>query len=185
MRRAVDAGLVRRFLHELGRAASSPTRVYLTGGASAVLLGWRRSTIDIDVTFRPDRGDLFAALPGLKERLAVNVELAAPPDFVPELPGWEDRSIFIAAEGRLQAFHYDFYSQALSKVERGHAQDQEDVRSMLTDGLVAPAELRRLFALVESALARYPAVDPPSLRRALDEALAPFEGRGRSAPGGS
>jgi hypothetical protein len=50
---------------------------------------------------------------------------------------------------------------------------------------VTRAELRRLFALVESALARYPAVDPPSLRRALDEALAPLEGSGRSAPAGS
>jgi hypothetical protein len=174
--RPVDRALVARFLRGLARQVQGPTRLHLTGGVSAVLLGWRPSTLDIDLSFEPDRGDVFSALPGLEESLHVNVELAKPPDFVPELPGWEGRCVFVAQEGPLSVFHYDFSSQALSKIERGHVQDQADVRRMLEDGLVDPAELRRLFALAEPQLVRYPAIDPASLRRAIDAALAPFEG---------
>ena len=41
MRALVDARRVERFLEALGAAARSPARVYLTGGATAVLEGWR------------------------------------------------------------------------------------------------------------------------------------------------
>lgn len=172
MRGLIDEARLRDFMRGLGRAANAPGRVYLTGGASAVLMGWRQSTIDIDLTFDPERDALFRAIPDLKDRLDVNVELAAPSHFVPELPGWKDRSIFIETFGDLQFFHYDFYSQALSKIERGHARDEADVRSMLDAGLVEPQRLRELFGAVEANLARYPAIDPGSLRSALDEALA-------------
>ncbi len=157
---------------ELGRAARAESRVYFTGGACAVLLGWRASTMDADLRMVPDSDELLREIPRLKEALQMNVELASPADFVPELPGWVERSPFIAREGRVSFHHYDFYSQALSKIERGHAQDRQDVRRMLSDGLVAPARLRELFAAVEAQLFRYPAIDAASLRRALDEALA-------------
>lgn len=35
---------------------------------------------------------LYRALPGLKESLEINVELAAPDQFIPPVPGWEKRS---------------------------------------------------------------------------------------------
>lgn len=41
-------------MEALGAAADSPARVYFTGGATAVLLGWRPSTIDVEVKFLPD-----------------------------------------------------------------------------------------------------------------------------------
>ena len=44
-----------------------------------------------------------------------------------------------------------------------------DVESMLAGGLVEPEQLRRHFAAIEPNLYRYPAVDSPSFRRALDE----------------
>jgi hypothetical protein len=53
-------------------------RVYLTGGATAVLHGWRSSTIDVDLELVPDRDELLRELPGLKEELRVNLELADP-----------------------------------------------------------------------------------------------------------
>ena len=37
----------------LAREAADNTRVYLVGGTSAVLLGWRPSTMDIDLVIRP------------------------------------------------------------------------------------------------------------------------------------
>jgi hypothetical protein len=107
------------------------------------------------------------AIADIKVRLQVNIELASPADFLPALPGWQDRSRFIADEGRVAFYHYDFYAQALSKLERGHSQDRIDVTAMRESRLVAPAELLKLFEQIEPELLRYPAVDPPTLRRAV------------------
>ena len=82
------------------------------GGATAVLRGWRDSTIDIDLKAIPDTDELLRRLSALKERLEVNVELASPDDFIPALPGWQERSRFIQQEGKLTFLHYDFYAQA-------------------------------------------------------------------------
>lgn len=54
MREAADAERIRALARELGRAVPAGTRMYLTGGATAVLEGWRDSTIDIDVRLEPD-----------------------------------------------------------------------------------------------------------------------------------
>ncbi|HEY8131608.1 MAG TPA: DUF6036 family nucleotidyltransferase [Thermoanaerobaculia bacterium] len=143
-------------------------RVYLTGGASAVLRGWRASTLDIDLKIVPENDRILRALPDVKENMHINVELASPSDFVPELPGWQDRSPFIAREGTLSFHHYDFYSQALSKLERGHRKDLADVDSMVRDGLVDPKTLAGLFELVAGELYRYPALDPRTLRAAVE-----------------
>ncbi len=175
MRRLAEADRIRRLMRALGAAAPPETRVYFTGGVSAVLMGWRTATIDVDVSFVPDHDDVLRLLPALKDELDLNIELASPTDFIPELPGWEDRSPLIAREANASFYHYDFYAQALAKIERGHAQDRADVRSMLDARLVEPASLRELFAAIEPRLYRYPAIDPPALRRALDDALS---GRG-------
>ncbi len=172
MRRLAEEPAIRAFMRSLGAAAREETRVYFTGGVSAVLMGWRPATIDVDLAFVPDRDDLLRLLPALKDELQLNIELAAPSHFVPELPGWEARSPLIAREGKVSFHHYDFYAQALAKIERGHAQDRTDVEAMLDARLVEAGRLRELFETIVPDLYRYPAVDPPSLRRALDEALA-------------
>ncbi len=162
-------------MRALGAAARDEARVYFTGGASAVLLGWRATTVDVDLAIVPDRDELLRVLPGLKNDLALNIELASPADFIPELPGWQDRSVFVAREGKVGFYHYDFHAQALAKIERGHAQDRNDVDEMLKRGLVQPETLRALFETVAQSLHRYPAVDERAFRRALDAALAPRE----------
>ena len=145
-----------------------PARIYLVGGGSAVLRGWRSSTVDVDIRIIGDSDAVFSALPALKESLQINVELASPADFLPELPGWEERSIFIGREGAIDFFHYDFYSQCLAKLERGHAKDLTDVEAMLRERLVEPRKLRELFDSIEPLLIRYPAVDPATLRRSVE-----------------
>jgi hypothetical protein len=145
--------------------------VYFTGGATAVLHGWRASTLDVDVKIVPDRDELLRAIPALKERLRLNVELASPADFIPVRPGWEDRSPFIAREGRTSFHHFDLCAQALSKIERGHAQDLDDVRRMLEMGLVDRAEVARYFDGIEPQLYRYPALDPESFRARVEAAI--------------
>lgn len=152
----------------LGREADRPAQVYLTGGATAVLYGWRASTIDVDIKMVPDLDRVFRTIPEIKERLQINVELASPDDFIPVREGWEDRSPFIAQEGPLVFRHFDLYAQALSKIERGHAQDVGDVDEMLDRGLVERSRLLEYFAAIESRLYRYPAIDPARFRRAVE-----------------
>lgn len=172
MRRPVDSDKVRRFMRELGREAEKDVRLYFTGGATAVLLGWRENTVDVDVKVDPESDRLFRAFRQLKEKLAINIELASPDQFIPEVPGWQDRSAFIAREGRLSFYHYDFYSQALAKIERSFAKDLEDVRQMIARGLVDRGELRRRFEQIEPELYRYPAIDPAGFRKALEAFLS-------------
>ncbi len=96
-----------------------------------MLLGWREATIDIDLKMVPEVNEILRTFPELKERLHVNIELASPDDFIPELPGWKDRSGYIKREGTIEFFHYDFYAQALAKIERGLSNDMLDVRKMI------------------------------------------------------
>jgi hypothetical protein len=64
---------------------------------------------------------------------------------------------------------FDFYSQALSKLERGFDTDLADVHAMVDRGLVATAELGRLFDAISSDLYRFPAVDGESLKAAVKQ----------------
>jgi hypothetical protein len=171
MRDIVDAPRIREFMRALGREATATGTVFLTGGATAVLCGWRGSTVDVDIKLVPDQDSLLRAIPALKERLSINVELAAPDDFIPAPDGWVGRSPFVVTEGRLTFRHFDLYSQALAKVERGHAKDLDDVRAMVQRGLVDPFTLRGYFTAIQDRLYRYPAIDPDSFARALDAFL--------------
>jgi hypothetical protein len=171
MRPPVDEARLRDLAEALGATPGPRVRLYLTGGATALIEGWRATTIDVNLRFEPEDDAMLRALPALKERLAINIELASPPDFVPELPGWADRSPFLFSAGRVSVHHFDPYSQALSKIERGFAQDRDDVRELLRRGLVDPDRLRELFASVRDQLYRYPSIDPAALQRRLDEQL--------------
>jgi hypothetical protein len=160
-------------MRAVAAAAVEPGRVYLTGGATAVLRGWRASTVAIDIKLLPPSDRILRAIPNLKETLHINVELASPADFLPELPGWQQRSSFIAREGKLDFFHYDFYSQFLSKLERNHRKDRQDIAAMLAEKLVEPARLRELFERIEDQLYRFPAVNASGLRAAVAELQYP------------
>jgi hypothetical protein len=171
MRHKVNSERVQAFMRALGHEAKQPAHVYLTGGATAVLLGWRDATVDIDLQIVPEDDHLFRALSALKEQLNINIELASPAHFIPELPGWEERSKFIAQEHLLAFYHYDLYAQALSKIERAYARDLQDVREMILRQLISPAKLRELFEVIFPFLYRFPAIHPSSFRRNLESFL--------------
>jgi hypothetical protein len=171
MRELATANRIQRFLEAFAEAATEPTTLYLVGGASAVLVGWRETTRDIDFVMRPESDALLRAIPRLKEQHSINVELAAPDHFIPVPARWEDRSPFVAALGQMTIRHFDFTAQALSKIERGHARDLDDVRAMLAAGLITKAGLRDAFERTAADLYRYPSIDESSYRAALDELL--------------
>ena len=168
MRTPVDAERLRAFMRAVAEAAREPMQVYLVGGATAVVEGWRQATIDIDLALGPHHDAVLRAIPAIKQALDINVELASPLDFIPVKAGWEERSPFVAQEGKVTFRHFDLYAQALAKIERGHEVDRADVSELLGRRLVEPARLLEYFSAIEPDLYRFPAIDPPSFRRAVE-----------------
>ena len=171
MRERADEERIRALARELGKVAPEETRIYLTGGATAVLEGWRPSTVDVDILIEPESDAVMRRIAELKDELRISVELASPLDFLPALPEWRERARSRFREGRVDVLDFDLYSQALSKIERAFELDLVDVREMIERGLVDPERLRKLHAAIENDLFRFPAVDPGELRSKLDRAL--------------
>ena len=67
MRAEATAERTLALLTELGRATRG-ARLYLTGGASAVLVGWRERTVDVDIRLDGDEDRLLRAISALKDR---------------------------------------------------------------------------------------------------------------------
>jgi hypothetical protein len=169
MRTETDLAKLKSFMLALGEQVRGGGRIYFTGGATAVLHGWRPMTIDIDLKPDPEPPGLFEALAALKDQLDINVELASPDQFIPPVPGWRERSLFIAKHGPVEFFHYDPYGQALAKLQRRHDRDLRDVDSLCRAGLIHKELLREMFSLIKPQLIRYPAVDPASFEAAVLE----------------
>jgi len=115
VRALADVERIHQFMRALGAEANVDVRIYFTGGATAVLHGWRDSTIDVDIKIVPDADAVFRAIPALKERPHMNVKLAAPDDFIPVREGREDRSPFISREGRVSFHHFDLEKSIVQK----------------------------------------------------------------------
>ena len=168
MRPPVDIARLNDFMSAMGRKTKGSGRIYLTGGATALLHGWRPMTVDVDIKADPEPSGYFESIATLKNELSLNIELACPSDFIPELPNWRERSLLIARHGQIDFYHYDPYSQALSKLERGHSRDLADVDAMLRDELIRKDLLLELFLEIEPMLIRYPSLDPKSFRSIVE-----------------
>lgn len=168
MRGEANRAKLDQFMRQLGERVQGEGTVYLVGGATALLFGWRDSTIDIVLKADPEPRGLFEAIATLKETLDINVELASPDQFIPPVPGWQGRSLLIARHGRVTFRHFDPWTQALGKLQRGHDRDVRDVREMLRAGLVTPAVLGRAFGEIEPQLIRYPGIDARVFRSAVE-----------------
>ena len=157
MRRELTGEALRELMSELARTAPRRRsfRVYVVGGGTAVLAGWRSSTIDADLS--ADRDEVFRDIQGIKERLRLNVEFVRPEDFVPALAGSAARHRFIERVGNIDFHHYDPYAQLLSKVVRGFRKDLLDAERFVGSGWVDPRRFRDLVeSIPDSAYARYP-----------------------------
>jgi len=146
-------------------------RVCIVGGGTAVLAGWRPSTIDVDLY--GDRDDVFRAIQAIKERLDLNIEYARPEQFVPPLAGSERRHVFIDRVGDVEFFHYDPYAQLLSKIVRGFRKDLLDARHFLQSGMVDADTFRTLVHRIPAgAYAKYPNLSQDAVNSAVDEFLS-------------
>jgi hypothetical protein len=148
--------------------------VYFVGGGTAVLLGWRASTIDADL--HADDDAIFHDVQGIKERLELNIEFARPEDFVPPLAGTAGRHVLVETIGRVSFLHYDPYAQLLSKVVRGFDRDLKDAERFIESGMVDPERFRSLVnGITDAAYAKYPALSRDAVRDAVDDFLAGLE----------
>jgi hypothetical protein len=116
----------------------------------------------------PEPTGAFELIARLKDELSVNVELASPDHFIPPPAGWRERCIFIARYGEVDFFHFDFYSQALAKIERGSERDLSDVRAMVAAGVLNRDTLRNVFEGIQPRLVRYPGIDAGAFRAKFD-----------------
>lgn len=169
MRKTVTKERLRQFMRGLAKRASGSGSIFLTGGATALLLGLRDQTIDIDLKLDPEPHGAFEAIAALKEELDVNVELASPGDFIPLPSGWRDRSIPIESFGGIQFFHFDPVSQALAKIERAYDQDTFDAGALVEKRLVTVQQLREAFEEIRPKLVRYPALDAGAFEKKLED----------------
>jgi len=159
-------------MKELARCAPGRRsyRVYIVGGGTAVLAGWRESTIDADLASDDDA--IFRDVQGMKERLQLNIEFARPEDFVPPLKGSGDRHVFIETIGRVTFYHYDPYAQLLSKVIRGFHRDMQDANEFVRSGMVDPAVFRTLVqGIPDRSFARYPTLTKQAVLDAVIDFL--------------
>jgi hypothetical protein len=175
MRANIDTQKLERLMQALGREAQGSGCIYFTGGASALLIGWRNSTVDVDIRLDPEPPGIFQAIAKLKQELNINIELASPQDFLPPLPGWRDRSVFIGKQGQISFYHYDFTAQALSKLSRGFDRDIKDIEAMYEQKLFSLSDLRDCFEAIEPELIRFPSLNPDMLRSRVEKFIERFE----------
>lgn len=144
MRQRVGRQEIEHFLLQVGRTRQ-PGRLYLTGGAALVHRGIRPGqTLDIDIQITVDPTNLTAQVAQLKQKMNINIEFASPGDFIPLPTHWEARSAFIRRYDQVDVFYFDWYSLALSKMQRANRQDVLDVHLLVHHGFVDVAELDRL-----------------------------------------
>lgn len=163
-------------MRELARAAPADEsfRVYLVGGSTAVLAGWRAATVDADLS--ADDEAVFRDIQGIKERLELNIEFARPEHFVPPLAGSAERHVFIERVRDVEFYHYDPYAQLLSKVVRGFRKDLLDAERFVASGMVDPARFRELVVgIPDAAYARYPNLSRAAVDRAVEDFLTGLE----------
>ncbi|MBI4770215.1 MAG: hypothetical protein HY784_07355 [Chloroflexi bacterium] len=166
MRSPVDRSGIERFLRQLGQSCRQPGRLYLVGGTTLVFEGYRQQTLDIDLVIdvsAEHQPALIRAIRALKESLDVNVEEASPGDFIPLPAGFSERHEYIGRFGQLDVFHFDLYSAALSKIERGRGQDFADVLLLLSHRRVDWGRLERYFSEI------LPQIGTRSLRQDPEE----------------
>lgn len=164
MRPNVDRQTIERFLTELGRHFRQNGRLYLVGGAALIHAGVRpgSSATAQHIYFEVASGDMYQTINRLKQQLNINVEFASPGDFIPLPHNWQSLSRYAGRYGSIDVFYFDFYSIALSKIDRGNTRDLQDVALLLQQQVITLPELDRAAQEVAAQMGKgnYKRLDP-------------------------
>ncbi len=115
---------------------------------------WTNTRFDIQVTVDP--ANLTGQIAQLKQKMNINIEFASPGDFMPLPTQWEARSQFIKRYDQVDVFYFDWYSIALSKMQRVNRQDVIDVQLLIQKGFVDITELDFLYQDVLNKVGKPP-----------------------------
>ncbi len=168
----VDSEKLIEFLTRLGARFRQPGTVYLVGGSSLLLVEAKKSTYDIDLKFEVAveyHTEFLNCLRQIRREMDIDVEEASPDQFLPLPGGYEDRRRFVGRYGVLDVFHFDFYSVALGKIQRGNDKDYTDVFNMIRAGVIEFDMLEQYFNEV------LPKMEAHSLRADPDKFKRKFE----------
>lgn len=102
MRGLADVDQIRRFMTALGGIRGGEARLYFTGGATAVLLGWCPSTIDIDILDVSDVEEMFRRRLIESEQLKILFDAITPQLY--RYPAIDPRAFQRAVEKAVEAF---------------------------------------------------------------------------------
>jgi uncharacterized nucleotidyltransferase DUF6036 len=172
LRQAVNRERISLFLREVGQRYHRLARLYLVGGTSLVFEGYRERTLDVDLTIEVSadgHAELIQALQEIMLSLDINIEEASPGDFIPLPAGYADRHIFLGRYGQVDVFHFDLYSNALSKIERGRRQDLADVVILLNHDRIEWGRLEGMYREI------WPLMGQKSLRQKPQDFALNFE----------
>jgi len=163
-------------MKSVGQMIKKRATFYLTGGTTALLYDFRKSTIDINIA--GDMYELFSSIPKLKEQFQINIEMAKATDFIPSLPGERKRHIPIGTFGKATFMHFDPNAQAFSKIVRGHKTDVNDVKAFITTELVDPKKLWKMVKEIpDSEFAKYPRLTRSAVEAAIESFAKGFSTR--------
>ncbi len=138
MRPNVDREQIENFLKNLGRTFHKSGRLYLVGGSALVHMGLRSGTTqDIDVEVSDDTTDeIFPTIWQLRRQMHIDVEPVSVEKFIPLPSQWMAQSKFIGRYGTVDVFYFDFYSIALTKIQRGNTRDINDVGLLVQQKII-------------------------------------------------
>jgi hypothetical protein len=128
--------------------------------------------LDVDLTIAVSadhHSELIRVLRDIRDKLPINVEEVSPADFIPLPAGYESRHEYIGRYGQIDVFHFDWYSVALSKIERGRRQDLADVVAMLIHERLDWRELESKYREI------LPLIGEKSLKQDPDDFARNFE----------
>ena len=147
----VTATTLRVFLRRLGERCPQPAKLYLLGGSALCLLGSPRTTLDVDYTVdvEPEEAARFgAAVSELAAEMRLDLEEVPLAEFIPLPPEAYARRQPVGQFTQLEAYVFDPYGIALSKIARGFKTDLEDVVFIWRERLIELARLERHFRAV-------------------------------------
>jgi hypothetical protein len=145
---SVTAENLRAFLERLGEEYSGPVTLYLLGGGALCLLGNPRVTVDLDYWYAvssEEEARFKATVEKLAGEMHLDVEDVPLDEFVPLPAGAYARRQLVGRFGGVEAYIFDPYTIALSKIARGFETDLDDVLFMIDEGMIEFAELECLF----------------------------------------
>ena len=156
---ALQRADVDRFLRALAERVPCPTKVILTGGCEALLLGGQRPTGDLDLGI--ELADRHAQRwPEIEEAVAAAAVVGLPVQYSSDIDRWSSVSVPRAKRrtrhlkriGRLNVHLLDPVVWAVYKLARDLDSDVDDLIAVLRAERVDPAKLARLcgHALRES-----------------------------------